>query len=106
MAQVVAEEEVDKKQKFARILMVTSKTNKSTKIFPVLKYKKTSDETGEPETVVKIRTGFSKELNFQKDEEASLEKLVSSFSCEGTDFGENSGNFAKVSTAGITVYDS
>ena len=55
---------------------------------------------------MKLRKGHAKELNFQKDEAAVQEKLVSSFSCEGAEFGDNANNFTKVSTAGITVYDS
>ena len=40
MAQYAVDEEDEQKKTFARILMITSKANKCTKIFPVLKFKK------------------------------------------------------------------
>jgi hypothetical protein len=52
-----------------------------------------------------MKRSLAHTLNVQADAEAKQEKLITTLSPMGVEFGERINNFSKVTTAGITIYD-
>jgi len=92
----LAQQLADQKEDLCVNIMVTSKTKKLTRIFPIIKKK-----DGKTITELKIDHGHSKELGFHEGNHKSF----ASFSTLSKTFNEMQGCFTKVTSDGITVYD-
>lgn len=82
--------------------MLTSEKNECSKIIPVIKSR--DKRTGQ--VSISLQTKKVKELNYQKDKKVGQEKMAGAFSTMADEFGDSKDNFIKVSSAGITIYNS